>query len=76
MAELPKRSLDAVVIFDDRSLRPELASNFVLRNQFAGMLQQQIENLNGLSFQPYLYPMLPQLPGVEMERKWAKTYRV
>jgi hypothetical protein len=76
VAKFAERGLDAVVVFHRGSIRPELAPYFVLRNQLAGTLQQEIEDLNGLSFQPYLYPMPPQLPGVEIERKWAKTYGV
>src|SRR5262249_46938977 len=65
-------SVKAVLEIDKSSFGPQLAAEFVARQQFAGLAQQHEENVEGLVLKANPQAVLPQLAGADVERKSSK----
>lgn len=61
LPELPDATVYGIVEIDVRILGPKALANFLSRDDFAGMLQQNQKGLEGLVLELQLYAVLSQL---------------
>jgi hypothetical protein len=61
--------LDAVLVLDDRPVGPQDADDLLVRDEIAGTLQQESQNLEGLLLQLDLGTVTTQFAGPEVQLK-------
>jgi len=75
LSQLLDGGLDAVLVLDDRAVRPQRADDLVVSYQVPGALQQQLQNLKRLFLQLYLGPVAAQFSGLEVYCKDPEAYQ-
>jgi hypothetical protein len=62
-----------VLVLDNRAVRPQHADDLIMRDQFAGAFQQQLQNLKRLLLQLDLGTVAAQFTGLEVEFEHPKA---